>query len=515
MIPLSPRRHRNGLVLLLAFALAFAVVHCGARVEDPPEPRRGTKRDAIIDGRRSASNATVALATADKQTFCSGSVVGCNTVVTAKHCLTAFLGATPPPLAYVYVCTEPDASRMRNDASCWVPVRQAISRPETSFVYDVGLVYTKTPIPIAPMRRRRTQVPMDSVNGVIVRGFGASYGPGAKLWTLDASSPDRSLYSGSGVRRWGRTIAKEHGTWTFELYPDVQDPYAVLAAYGDSGGSVILGSELVGVISRFYHPGPQYQLGWDGAAGLGSGGWGFWAVDITNPLFSAWIDANMNAPRGGGARPLAVDEEAEVCVSVDPCAACGTSACCPVIDGTSAGDVWCAPPGATCGPGGTCASAGGSCASAASCCGGLPCSSGTCGHPSCDTSPCDRASWPPNTCGCIVGPAPACGVDYIACSDGGSGGACSRENAPHCFQDSFCGCIESSSGAVECVPCQENDGGVGVDGGTQDASDASTEAGLGDAGPADAGSDGADAGDAATLVDATDVDVDVLDAVFR
>ena len=222
MLHISPARFQLALTLVMVNVAAFGA-GCQAGSET-----LGSAEQAIVNGAASDDEAVVALVYHGKQ-FCTGTVVGRRTIVTAAHCLPPNIDV---PLFGIEVYFGSDIG---SSEGVTLRVADGLANPSWSadvVAGDIGVLALSQDAPVTPMPMAYLDVTAAGMLGTDARAVG---------FGITAAEGD-----GNGTRRTGMLTVDRFDSSSIYLNPG---PSAT--CNGDSGGALIFvqdGIEVLGGI---------------------------------------------------------------------------------------------------------------------------------------------------------------------------------------------------------------------------------------------------------------------------
>lgn len=200
-----------------AVALAGALVALGAGCQ-LAEPELGSRQGAIVNGAPTTGDAAVVALVHRGQSFCTGTLVGRRTVVTAAHCLPPHIDLRLDDIEVFF------GSRLGESGGFTMPVVDGLAHPSWSperVAGDIGLLALAHDAPAEPVAMAYDDLSILSVAGDPVRlvGFGITARDGA----------------GGGTKREGMAMVEAIDASSLYL-----DPGPASTCNGDSGGPLFL-----------------------------------------------------------------------------------------------------------------------------------------------------------------------------------------------------------------------------------------------------------------------------------
>lgn len=290
----------------LPVLLSLAVIHCAPAVEAPPSLDRLAQRaDRIIGGTDAPDDIAVVELVRNNEGFCTGTLIGAKTVITAAHCVN---GLVPGPGVVARFWQKSGTQYVTSD------IQIASASPHTGYDgvshdYDVALVELISEAP-HPSAKLIPHLIDQSYVGRDVRHVGYGYGSAAR----DQVTYAIRQVTANGIE--GAATGKN-------------------TCFGDSGGPAFVrpdgGEEfLVGVVS--WGDGQCSQIGWDQRVDIVN----HWVRTTAATWEAPTCDADLLCKQG--------------CTPVDPDCACALDGVCNATCGGFTPDSDCA----NCGADGVC-----------------------------------------------------------------------------------------------------------------------------------------------------------------
>jgi secreted trypsin-like serine protease len=194
----------------LTASLLLTAVGCAAPPADQTTFGQPQSRSSIVGGQQTSAFPATGMLLMYGQTFCTGTLIGPRTVLTAGHCVE---GMDPAAVSFGIGPNE-------NNISVSIPVASAVQHPGfdmQQLVNDIAIVTLSEDAPVAPMAVNTSMNASWVGRTVTLVGYGVSNGP---------------AQSGAGIKRKVDVTIDQVGSGSFQ-YTTIQGKSA---CNGDSGG---------------------------------------------------------------------------------------------------------------------------------------------------------------------------------------------------------------------------------------------------------------------------------------